>query len=252
MSRDFSGLIFRLDPQVLKAIKTNQKASFGAIRADKDESNPSIPHNEGCSQPKSSEKITIEKAVKEILKERVSSEGLIHKLNFLELLENVFFTDYEKKLVPHVLLKQKIQNKKHQKAQNLAQPQLPELTRTKQQEGSLNLGYSSEINKKEGSCSLTPIQERGEKFQNEGNTPDLQGYANPSLPTHLKGAKTGVVKEKFKNKLQNKNTILEEYEAAFKILKRYHHRQTSKKSIRGSIQSYIVESLDSLFSSQRN
>ena len=39
-----------------------------------------------------------------MVKRRVNAEGLMDHLNFLELLENVCFTDYEKKLIPLVLL----------------------------------------------------------------------------------------------------------------------------------------------------
>ena len=52
-------------------------------------------------------KIGIEEASKAIVRQRMSSKSFVQRMNSLEVIENSFFTDYEKKLVPLVLLQMK-------------------------------------------------------------------------------------------------------------------------------------------------
>ena len=213
MTQAFAGLVFKLDPEVLqafKASKNKRRKNSETIRASIEGGNGSL--HKSRSESTDVETISVEKAVKEIVKKRVSAEGLIDKLNFLELLENVFFTDFEKRLIPLVLLQ--IEKK--------------------------NLKNSKKVEK--------------ETIQIEARKPELGGSSHiiPPNASRLMGEfsrapRDGEREKNLRNQKKEKSTLFEEYEAAYKIIKFENFQTTPKQGIRGSIQSYIVESLDTLF-----
>ena len=89
------------------------------VKKDRKEEGPSGTSSELSSHPekKKKEPIGVEKAAKQFVKERITTKFFFKRLNSLELIENSLFTDYERKLIPLVLLKiyQKKNNNKTNK-----------------------------------------------------------------------------------------------------------------------------------------
>ena len=117
MRNYMTGVVLNLDENVIKAVKAFKNKKKETINKKNDPA-PNSSYSGDSGKKHSSSKSTkidetsLDQAVKEKVKERMSAEGLTKQLNFLELLESVFFTDYEKRLIPLVLLKLSQKNSK--------------------------------------------------------------------------------------------------------------------------------------------
>ena len=250
MTNAFAELIFKLDSRVLEVIEAKEKEtrlSARAQRPKKEQRNISL-ENRGSELTPDVGTISVEKAVKEIVKERVSAEGLIDKLNFLELLENVFFTDFEKKLIPLVLLQVEIKNSKMEKPESSPLSE----SKTRKKKGSPHLESISKRNQEGRPEQRIPKTEHKDDFKREVSRGEFQRSTRPGSSDHSRAVSSGQATiENLRNEHKGRTQILEEYEAAFKTLKFDTQHRTLIQGIRGPIQSFIIENLNSLLTNEQ-
>ena len=243
-----SEIVLTFDPSVIQAIEAKNKSCSKTQKRQESGSSKSLDKKK--SEAKGIQQVSVEKAVNEIVKQRASAEGLLEKLNFLELLENVFFTDYEKKLIPLVLLRLRLGEKRKSKVKEvLANPETGESQSINRIRGS-----SSDRGESKTGDLLAAIREEMIEDQNKGikeDSPKNQILKKTQFQNYSKEDKSADNTETSSKEGQGGHMILGKYQTAFKKLKLKKTKQEGKEGVMQALHSYIVESLEDFFNYER-